>query len=123
MYKDIWTLFVDEILHAEQEDNNPEDYFAVCIVKGSAGGDNIVGHMPREVFFNGNFLPPIYNVTSNSVALIELTCPLDSTQHLEAARDHKQSKYEYLQILSELDRLGVPSIYDTVYWATIYLPC
>jgi len=67
----------------------------------------------------------IYNVTSNSVALIELTCPLDSTQHLEAARDCKQSKYEHLQILSELDRLDVPSIYDTVelsVLATIYLP-
>ena len=49
VYKDIWTPFVGEILHVEQEDNNPEDCFAVCIVKGSTGGDNIVGHMPREV--------------------------------------------------------------------------
>ena len=31
----------------------------------------------------------IHNVTSNSVALLELTCPLDSMQHLESARDHK----------------------------------
>ena len=51
----------------------------------------------------------IYHVTSNFIALLELTCPLDSNQHLEAARDRKQSKQEYLQILSELDRLGIPS--------------
>ena len=49
MYKHIWTPFVDEILRVEQEDDNPEDCFAVCIVKGSTGGDNIVGHVPREV--------------------------------------------------------------------------
>ena len=47
-------------------------------------------------------------------ALLELTCPLDSMQHLEAARDRKQSKEEYLQILAELDRLGFPSHYDTI---------
>ena len=45
----------------------------------------------------------IYNETCNSVALLELTFPLDSMQHLESARDCKQSKEEYLQILSELD--------------------
>ena len=33
---------------------------------------------------------------------------------MEAARERKQSKQEYLQILSELDHLGIPSIYDTV---------
>ena len=31
VYKDIWTSFVGEIL---QEDDNPEDCFTVCIVKG-----------------------------------------------------------------------------------------
>jgi len=49
VYKDIWTLFVGEILRVEQEDDNPEGCFAVCIMKGSAQGDNIVGHVPREV--------------------------------------------------------------------------
>jgi len=47
--EDIWTPFVGEILCVEQEDDNPEDCFAVCIVKGSALGNNIVGHVPREV--------------------------------------------------------------------------
>jgi len=45
--------------------------------------------------------------------LLELIFPLDSTQLLEAARDHKQSKEEYLQILSKLDRLGISSIHMT----------
>jgi len=55
------------------------------------------------------------------VALFELTCPL---QHLESARDHKQLKEEYLQILSELDRLGVSSQYDTIEISVLghYLP-
>ena len=50
----------------------------------------------------------IYNETCNLVALLELTCPLDSIHHLESARDRKQSKEEYHQLLSEFDRLGVP---------------
>ena len=49
----------------------------------------------------------MYNETCNSVALLELTCPLGTFQHLESARDRKQSKEEYLQILSKLDRLGI----------------
>ena len=39
-----------------------------------------------------------HNVTCNSVALLELTCPLGFMQHLESARDRKQSKKEYVQI-------------------------
>ena len=66
----------------------------------------------------------IHNVINNTVALLELTCPLDSAQHLEAARDRKQSKREYLQILSELDRLGIFSLYDTIELSVLghYLP-
>ena len=56
----------------------------------------------------------LYNEMSNSVTLLELTCPLDSFQHPESARDQKQSKEEYLQILSELDCIGVSSQYDTI---------
>ena len=56
----------------------------------------------------------IYNETCNLVALLELTCPLDSIHHLESARDRKQSKEEYHQLSSEFDRLGVPCFYDTV---------
>jgi len=33
--------------------------------------------------------------------MLVLTCPLDSTGHLEAARDHKQEKMEYLEIMPE----------------------
>jgi len=58
------------------------------------------------------------------VALFELTCPLDSFQHLESARDRKQSKEENFQILSELDHLGVNSQYDTIEISVLghYLP-
>jgi len=49
----------------------------------------------------------IYNQSSNSAVLLELTCPLDSIHHLESAWDCKQTKEDYLQILSELDRLGI----------------
>jgi len=45
----------------------------------------------------------IYNDRTNSVSLLELTCPLDSMDHLESARDRKQGKQEYQQILSECD--------------------
>ena len=68
----------------------------------------------------------IHNVTCNSVAsrALELTCSLDSTQHLESARDRRQSKEEYLHILSELDCMGVPSHYDTIELSVLghYLP-
>ena len=66
----------------------------------------------------------IYNVTCNSVALLELPCPLDSMQHLESVRDHKQSKEEYLQILPELDHMEVSSRYDTIEFNVFghYLP-
>jgi len=57
----------------------------------------------------------LYSEIDHTVALLELTCPLDSFQHLESSRNHKQSKEEYLQILSELDRLGVNSQYDIYY--------
>jgi len=40
----------------------------------------------------------IHDVTSNSVAMPELTCPLDTTQHLEAARDCKQTKQNFIGI-------------------------
>jgi len=46
--------------------------------------------------------------------MLELTYLLDSTGHLEAARDRKQGKTEYLEIMSEFQRLGVDSHYDTL---------
>ena len=56
----------------------------------------------------------IYNQINNSVALLELTCPLESVHHLESARKRKQRKTEYQQILSEFDRLGIPCFYYTI---------
>jgi len=56
----------------------------------------------------------LYSEIDHTVALLELTCPQDSFQQLESTRDCKQSKEEYLQILSELDHLGVNSQYGTI---------
>ena len=66
----------------------------------------------------------IYNQINNSVALLELTCPLDSVHHLEPARERKQGKTEYQQILSEFDRLGIPCSYHTIELSVLghYLP-
>ena len=43
----------------------------------------------------------IYNSQVYSIALLELTCPLDSYQHLESSWNRKQAKVEYLQLLAE----------------------
>ena len=56
----------------------------------------------------------IYYRSNNSLAMLELTCPLDSADNLNSARERKQGKKEYLQIQSELDRLGVSCFYSTI---------
>ena len=66
----------------------------------------------------------IHNQRSNSVALLELTCPLDSVHHLESERDRKLGKEDYQLLLAELDRLGIASYYDTIEMSVLghYLP-
>jgi len=56
----------------------------------------------------------VYNSQVHCVAMFELTCPLDSVHHLESARNRKQSKVEYLQLLAEFDRLNIKSLYETI---------
>ena len=56
----------------------------------------------------------VHNTSTNSIALLELTCPLDSEHHLESARERKQNKVEYLQLLAELDRLNICNFYETL---------
>ena len=53
----------------------------------------------------------IYNKESNSIFMLKLTCPLDSSCHLEAARDRKQGKTE---TVSEFQCVGVTFSYDTL---------
>ena len=53
----------------------------------------------------------IYNTKCPSITLLELTCPLDSSQHIQAARDRKQNK---VQLLAEFDRLNISNYYDTI---------
>jgi len=57
----------------------------------------------------------IHNTATSSLMLFELTCPLDSTNHLEQARTQKQNKIEFHQILSELDILN--------YYETLEISC
>ena len=65
-----------------------------------------------------------YNESSSSVALLELTCPLDSVEHLKPARDQKQGKREYQELQPEFDRQGIPCFYDTIEISVLghYLP-
>ena len=66
----------------------------------------------------------LYNSHSSLMGIIELTCPLDSRQHLESAHCRKQQKPEYLQLLAELDRLNIANYYSTVEVSVLchYLP-
>jgi len=50
---------------------------------------------------------------ASSLALLELTCPLDSMHYIEAARSIRQNKTGYLQLLAEFELI---SIMKSVYW-------
>ena len=55
----------------------------------------------------------VYNSEESTVtALLELTYPLDSERHIEAARSRKQNKTEYL-LLAEFDRLRINNYYNS----------
>ena len=56
--------------------------------------------------------------------MLELTCPLDSTCHLEAATDCKQGKTKYLEIVSVFQCVRVTCSYDTLELSVLghYLP-
>jgi len=58
------------------------------------------------------------------MGIIELTCPLDSSQHLESAHTRKQFKPEYVQLLAELDQLMISHCYRTVEFSVLghFLP-
>ena len=56
----------------------------------------------------------IFNSQISSIALLELTCPLDSVHHIQSARSWKQFKVKYLQLLAEFDHLKILSYYKTV---------
>jgi len=62
-------------------------------------------YCPDIVIFNSQLL---------SITLLELTCPLDSTQRIQAAQNRKQNKVEYLQLLAEFDCLNIPNCYETI---------
>ena len=66
----------------------------------------------------------VYNSDKPSVALLELTCPLDSEHNIHSARSRKQTKAEYHQLLAEFDRLQIPNYYETIEISVLghYLP-
>ena len=47
IYKDIWTSTVGEHLDCVREINNPEDPYAVAVIKASE--NTTVGHLPRKI--------------------------------------------------------------------------
>ena len=63
----------------------------------------------------------IHNIETNAVTY---TCPLESIHRLELARDCKLAKEGYQLLLSELDRLGIASFYNTIEMSVLghYLP-
>ena len=56
----------------------------------------------------------IHNTATSSIVMLELTCPLDSSHHLQSARSRKQCKVEYQQLSAELDRLSISNFYETL---------
>ena len=56
----------------------------------------------------------IFNSQLPSITLLELTCPLDSIEHIQAARRQKQNKVEHLDLLAEFDCLNIPNCYETI---------
>jgi len=56
----------------------------------------------------------LYNSQSPSITQLEIICPLDSAQLIQAAQDRKQNKIEYLQLLAEFDHLNIPNYYKTI---------
>ncbi len=45
VYKDVWNPQIGEQLLTKQENGNPEDSFAVGVIKD----DTVIGHVPREL--------------------------------------------------------------------------
>ena len=70
--------------------------------------------IPASLFITPYRPDVIYNPQSLSIALLELTCPLDSIHHIQSARSRKQNKTDYLQLLAEFDRLTIANYYETI---------
>ena len=66
----------------------------------------------------------VYNSSKPCVALLKLTCPLDSEHNIQSARSRKQNKAEYHQLLAEFDHLQIPNYYETIEISVLghYLP-
>ena len=49
IYKDIWSPLVGEQIRCTREDGNPQDRYAVAVVKTTPVSTEIVGHVPRSI--------------------------------------------------------------------------
>jgi len=56
----------------------------------------------------------VHNSVTLSVALLELTCLLNTDHNILSARSRKQNKTEYLQLLAEFDLLQISNHYETL---------
>jgi len=56
----------------------------------------------------------IFNAEKHDIRILELTCPFNSAEHLQAAREQKSGKVEYQLLISKLDHLGYVSQYFTI---------
>ena len=81
-------------------------------------------HLPYQSHLTGQISLYIYNSGKPSVALLELTFPLDSEYNIQSARSRKQNKAEYHQLLAEFDHLQIPNYYETIEISVLghYLP-
>ena len=82
------------------------------------------GTVPSSLLFTPYRPDIVYNSEASTMTLLELTCPLDFEHHIQEARSRRQNKTEYLQLLSEFDRLQIPNYYETVEISVLghYLP-
>jgi hypothetical protein len=48
VYKSIWTYEIGEKLRCDREENNPNDKFAVKLIRNDGNKEQCVGHVPIE---------------------------------------------------------------------------
>ena len=128
----VTSLFYDKVLHCLATDHELLKYFAGSSVilpytdlpgmRASDCPQATIPPSPLITSYRQDLV--IYNKGSNSIFMLELTCPLDSTCHLQAARDRMQGKTEYLEIVSEFQCVEVACSYDTLELSVLehYLP-
>ena len=91
------------------------DYAVFADINDYQASDTPLATIPPSVLPT-TYRPDIvlHNAQRCEIQLLELTCPFNSTEQLQAAHDRKVNKGEYQLLLSELDRLGYICQYLTI---------